>query len=453
MKKPSKKWLAVAAAGCVFASSMGTLTYKALAGEFVYSDANVSLTSIIDRYIEENGEVFTPVDTQEDTAEVSEGVIAEATSTDAAVVTGDIQPAETVSGKITEIAQTTEQATTEAATEEVVAQETTETSLDETSQAVASDAAASPVVDFSGKAIVTASGSVNIRQSGDVSAQKVGTIDANGIMTVVEKGDTWSHITSGNVDGYIKNEFIAFGDDAANYAAANLSKVAVVNTASLKLRSAASTDSESITLLAQGESYAILETGEAWTKIQLDTVAGYVKNEYIMISYNMPTAKAVQAPAPEAPTTEAPTTEAPSTEAPTTEAPTTEAPAADVPASPLGQQIADFACQFVGNPYVWGGTSLTNGADCSGFVQSVYKNFGYSLPRTCTPQSKAGTPVSLAALQPGDLVFYDHGTGSCEHVAIYIGNGQVVHASSSRTGIKISNVNYSTPFKACRILN
>lgn len=451
MKKPSKKWLAVAAAGCVFASSMGTLTYKALAGEFVYSDANVSLTSIIDRYIEENGEVFTPVDTQEDTMEVSEGVIAEATTTDAAVVTGDIQPAETVSGKITEVAQTTEQATTEAATEEVVAQETTETSLDEASQAVASDAAASPVVDFSGKAIVTASGSVNIRQSGDVSAQKVGTIDANGIMTVVEKGDTWSHITSGNVDGYIKNEFIAFGDDAANYAAANLSKVAVVNTASLKLRSAASTDSESITLLAQGESYAILETGEAWTKIQLDTVAGYVKNEYIMISYNMPTAKAVQAeqaPAPEAPSTEAPTTEAPSTEAPTTEA-----PAADVPASPLGQQIADFACQFVGNPYVWGGTSLTNGADCSGFVQSVYKNFGYSLPRTCTPQSKAGTPVSLAALQPGDLVFYDHGTGSCEHVAIYIGNGQVVHASSSRTGIKISNVNYSTPFKACRILN
>lgn len=452
MKKPSKKWLAVAAAGCVFASSMGTLTYKALAGEFVYSDANVSLTSIIDRYIEENGEVFTPVDTQEDTTEVSEGVIAEATTTDAAVVTGDIQPAEVVSGKITEIAQTTEQATTE----EVVAQETTEASLDETSQTVASDVAASPVVDFSGKAIVTASGSVNIRQSGDVSAQKVGTIDANGIMTVVEKGDTWSHITSGNVDGYIKNEFIAFGDDAANYAAANLSKVAVVNTASLKLRSAASTDSESITLLAQGESYAILETGEAWTKIQLDTVAGYVKNEYIMISYNMPTAKAVQAeqaPAPEAPTTEAPTTDAPTTEAPVTEAPSTEAPTADVPASPLGQQIADFACQFVGNPYVWGGTSLTNGADCSGFVQSVYKNFGYSLPRTCTPQSKAGTPVSLAALQPGDLVFYDHGTGSCEHVAIYIGNGQVVHASSSRTGIKISNVNYSTPFKACRILN
>ncbi|MFR5952872.1 MAG: C40 family peptidase [Coprococcus sp.] len=174
-------------------------------------------------------------------------------------------------------------------------------------------------------------------------------------------------------------------------------RLQLVNTAALKLRSAASTDSESITLLAQGESYPIVETGDAWTKIQLDTVTGYVKNEYITISYNMPTAKAVSAPAQDTTTTEAPTTEAPTTEAPTTEAPVTEAPTSD-----LGQQIANFACQFVGNPYVWGGTSLTNGADCSGFVQSVYKNFGYSLPRTCTPQSNAGTAVSLAALAPGD---------------------------------------------------
>ena len=177
---------------------------------------------------------------------------------------------------------------------------------------------------------------------------------------------------------------LAFEGDAASYASANLSKVAVVNTAALKLRSAASTDSESITLLAQGESYPIVETGDAWTKIQLDTVTGYVKNEYITISYNMPTAKAVSAPAQDTTTTEAPTTEAPTTEAPTTEAPVTEAPTSD-----LGQQIANFACQFVGNPYVWGGTSLTNGADCSGFVQSVYKNFGYSLPRTCTQIGRA----------------------------------------------------------------
>lgn len=442
MKKPSKKWLAVAAAGCVFASSMGTLTYNALANEFVYTDSNVSITSIIDRYIEENGDVFVPADTQEEMA--SETTSEAATTTDVAA-TGDIQPVVVASGKITELADESAEPATETVVEEVAEEtEVTEAPLEQATQEVA----ASPVMDFSDKAIVTASGSVNIRQSGDVNSQKVGLIDAKGIMTVVEKGDEWSHITSGNVDGYIKNEFIAFGNDAASYAASALPRVAVVNTAALKLRKEASTESEQITLLAQGESYAIIETGDAWTKIQLDTVSGYVKNEYIMISYNMPTAKPVQAePAPEAPATETPAPETPATEAPTTEA-----PIADVPASPMGQQVADFACQFVGNPYVWGGTSLTNGADCSGFVQSVYKNFGYSLPRTCTPQSQAGTPVSLAALEPGDLVFYDHGTGSCEHVAIYIGNGQVVHASSRRTGIKISNVNYSTPFKACRIL-
>lgn len=438
MKKPSVKWLAVAATGCIFASSMGTYTYKALADEFVYTDANVSITSIVDRYIEEQGgEVFTAQATPDD---ATVQAVTEATATDA-VVTGSVQEIEGNTGSITVVASSvqTEETTTEAQTEDT--------------QQVASQAAASPVMDFTGKAVVTASGSVNIRKSGDVNAAKVGSIANGGLVNIVEKGDTWSHITSGNVDGYIRNDFLAFGSDAANYASANLSKVAVVNTAALKLRKEASTDSEEITILAQGETYPIVETGDAWTKIQLDTVTGYVKNEYITVSYNMATAKAESAPAQTTDTTTTTTTETTTTEAPSTEAPTTEAPVTDVPVSELGQQVANFACQFVGNPYVWGGTSLTNGADCSGFVQSVYKNFGYSLPRTCTPQSNAGTAVSLAALAPGDLVFYDHGTGSCEHVGIYIGNGQIVHASSSRTGIKISSVNYSTPFKACRIAN
>ncbi len=445
MKKPSKKWLAVAATGCIFASSMGTYTYKALAGEFVYTDANVSITSIVDRYITENGgDVFNAEATPEEAVTTAQAAVVDATSTDA-VVSGGVQEVAMASGTITEIPAETE--TTESSTTEAPLQEDTQAT-------VASDAAASPVMDFTGKAVVIASSSVNIRQSGDVSAAKVGQIASGGLVNVVEKGDTWSHITSGNVDGYIRNDLLAFDGDAANYASANLAKVAVVNTAALKLRSEASTDSERITLLAQGESYPIVEAGDAWTKIQVDTVAGYVKNEYITISYNMPSAVAESAPATtEAPSTEAPaTTEAPSTEAPATEAATTQAPVTDVPVSELGQQVANFACQFVGNPYVWGGTSLTNGADCSGFVQSVYKNFGYSLPRTCTPQSNSGTPVSLAALAPGDLVFYDHGSGSCEHVGIYIGNGQIVHASNRRTGIKISNVNYSTPFKACRII-
>ena len=104
-----------------------------------------------------------------------------------------------------------------------------------------------------------------------------------------------------------------------------------------------------------------------------------------------------------------------------------------------GSSVVDYATQFVGNPYVWGGTSLTGGADCSGFVQSVYANFGVSLPRTSYEQQNAGVEVSYADAQPGDLICYGG------HVAIYMGNGQIVHASNSRDGIKISdNAAYRT---------
>ena len=120
--------------------------------------------------------------------------------------------------------------------------------------------------------------------------------------------------------------------------------------------------------------------------------------------------------------------------------PETEAPAA----SSTGQSIADYACQFVGNPYVWGGTSLTSGADCSGFTMSVFANFGISLPHNAASQSGYGTAVTADSLQAGDLVFYSDGSG-ISHVAIYIGGGQVVHAANSNSGIIISSMYYSTP--------
>ena len=110
----------------------------------------------------------------------------------------------------------------------------------------------------------------------------------------------------------------------------------------------------------------------------------------------------------------------------------------------LRSEIVTYALQFVGNPYVYGGTSLTNGADCSGFVLSVMANFGVSLPRTAASQSTVGTPVSLDSIQPGDLLFYQ-GSGGIGHVTMYIGNGQVVHASNPSTGITVSSINYRTP--------
>ena len=152
----------------------------------------------------------------------------------------------------------------------------------------------------------------------------------------------------------------------------------------------------------------------------------------------------------EAPETDAPYTEVPETDAPYTEAPETEAPATEAPStSGIGQQIADFAVQYVGNPYVWGGTSLTEGADCSGFTQTVFANFGLYLSRTAESQSYGGTSISLDNLQPGDLLFYNS-TGCIDHVAIYIGGGQIVHAANSRKGIIISNAYYQTPVCARR---
>ena len=155
-------------------------------------------------------------------------------------------------------------------------------------------------------------------------------------------------------------------------------------------------------------------------------------------------------PETSAPETDAPYTE-PETSAPETEAPETEAPATEDPSSSsdLGQQIASYAVQFVGNPYVYGGTSLTNGADCSGFVQSVFANFGIGLSRTAASQASGGTSVSLDSLQAGDLLFYSS-SGSIDHVALYIGGGQIVHAANSASGIIISNAYYSTPVAARR---
>ena len=158
-----------------------------------------------------------------------------------------------------------------------------------------------------------------------------------------------------------------------------------------------------------------------------------------------------EAPYTEAPETEAPYTEAPETEAPYTEAPETEAPETEAPASDssVGQEIANYAVQFVGNPYVYGGTSLTNGTDCSGFTQSVMANFGIYIARTAADQAYGGTSVSISDIQPGDLLFYSDGSG-ISHVALYIGGGQIVHAATESQGIIISSYNYDSPVCAAR---
>ena len=185
------------------------------------------------------------------------------------------------------------------------------------------------------------------------------------------------------------------------------------------------------------------ETDAAYTEAP-ETDAPYTEAPETDAPYTE--APETEAPETDAPYTEAPETEAPETDAPYTEAPETEAPTSD---SSVGQEIANYAVQFVGNPYVYGGTSLTNGTDCSGFTQSVMANFGIYIARTAADQAYGGTSVSISDIQPGDLLFYSDGSG-ISHVALYIGGGQIVHAATESQGIIISSYNYDSPVCAAR---
>lgn len=484
MKRPSKKWLALTALASISLCMSGV--HMADASEVVYDDSNVSITSAVDRYIATNDnpvanivegyqepetteakeqERFELTDASDSVnSEGAKGSIEETKAPQAATgsvkvsnITGDVtivdgtEAASTTEENNSETTEqtTTEQATTEAAT---TTQQTTEEadSYDNTSTDGFVYALAEPTMN--GKAVVTASGSVNIRESGSVDSPRVGNINSGGILTVKEKGSEWSLVSSGSVTGYIKNEFVAFDEDALTYAASNLKKVVLINTDSLRVRAAANENSETLTLVTSGNAYGIEEIGAGWTKIHVDdSISGYVRNDYIILDYTGPVAHVVtDAPANTDTTTD--TSDSESTEG-TEEESTESAGITTPPSTNIGQDIVNYALQFVGNPYVYGGTSLTNGADCSGFVMRIYADFGYSIPRTADVQGTVGTEVSLSALAPGDLVFYDNGTGSIKHVALYMGDGQVVHASSSTTGIIISNVNYKPPCKAVRIIN
>ena len=341
---------------------------------------------------------------------------------------------------------------------------------------------------FQDRAVATTEGKVNIRVASSTDAEVIGALDRGGVCLVDEVGDEWSLIESGTCVGYIANEYLAYGDDAGQWCLDNgIVRSGVVNTATLKVRAEKDENSECLTLIPEGEEYYVYSQGDEWTEIAVDDdIRGFVKSEYIDVSFNNPRAISVeeqaemdriakeeadrawleylaqqaalqqQAAAPQGgggtrrqtTYTATQTTGGGGGGGTAAAAP---APTYAAPAGSGGSDLVNYANQFVGNSYKWGGTSLTNGADCSGFVQSVYANYGYSLPRTAAQQSGAGTEVSLSYIQAGDLLFYSNG-GDIGHVAIYEGNGTIVHASNSRDGIKTSSYDYRTPVKAVRVI-
>lgn len=242
---------------------------------------------------------------------------------------------------------------------------------------------------------------------------------------ILGEEDGWYKIQSGPVTGYVRKDLIATGDTAQNLAVQHAQVMAIVNTESLNVRSEASTDSKAWTAVTSGQRYNVLNQLDGWVQLELDAGDDDGEDQGAFVSTrdnNVTVQYALQEAIEYYPAVEAANA-----------------------AMAFRNKIVNFACQFVGNRYVWGGTSLTHGCDCSGFTQSVLKNFGISVPRVSRDQARTGSKVTSANMRPGDLIFYANRSGTINHVGMYIGNGQVVNAASTRSGIRIYRWNYRTP--------
>ena len=262
---------------------------------------------------------------------------------------------------------------------------------------------------------------LNVRAIAAEDGKLVGKLPKDAACEVLDDDGTWAHIKSGKVEGYVSLEYLLTGIPAKRRAEELATTMARVNTDGLKVRAEANTDSEVITLVANGEELEVAAVEGDWVKVYLDDQEVFVSAEYVEVTSELGTAITM-----------------------------TELFYGQG-VSDIRVDVCQYAKEFLGNPYVWGGTSLTKGADCSGFVLSVFKKYGVSLPHSSVAQANCGTTIKVSEAKPGDLIFYGNGK-AINHVAICIGNGQVIHASSPKTGIKISNISYRSPIKAVRIL-
>ncbi len=266
-------------------------------------------------------------------------------------------------------------------------------------------------------------GYLNIRdKASEENGKIIGKMPGNCGAEILEELDGWYKIKSGPVTGYVKAEYILTGGAAKQAAVDHAELMAIVSTDMLNARTEPSTDASIWTQISNSERYAVINQLDGWVEIELDTDTAFVSTDYVDVRYAIPEAikfTPLQSDSGKSGST--------------------------AKAVSKRTQIVNYAMQFLGNPYVWGGTSLTKGADCSGFTMQVMKHFGVSLPHHSGSQAKCGKRISSSEKRPGDLIFYTNKSGTINHVAMYIGNGQVIHAASRRSGIKISTWNYRTP--------
>ncbi|MBQ0028217.1 MAG: C40 family peptidase [Lachnospiraceae bacterium] len=271
--------------------------------------------------------------------------------------------------------------------------------------------------------IANVSNHLNVRKEPNEGGKLVGKMSNNAACEILGIYGDWYKIKSGEVEGYCHSDYLLVGQMALLRGSQIITKEAESTSGGLRVREEPTTMSEILTVMGEGERLEVLEDeSNGWIKVLVDDQEGYIAAEFAEVKEELQTAV------------------------------TMSELMYGQGVSELRVDMVQYAKQFIGNPYVWGGTSLTNGADCSGFVLSVFKKYGISLPHSSRAQATMGKQVSLGEARPGDLVFYSSG-GRINHVAIYIGGGQVVHASNPRTGIRISGATYRTVSTVRRIIN
>lgn len=314
-----------------------------------------------------------------------------------------------------------------------------------------------PVVktEYDDIAIAQVDNYVNVRSAASEDGEVLGKLYNNSACTVLGTEGDWYKIHSGNVEGYIKAEFLVLGD--AELAKSVGHRVADVTTETLNVRSDSSTEAELLGQVPQGEELSVVEEKDGWVKVAIEEGDGWVSSDFVDCSthYVVAESKEEEEARLKKEEEERRAAEAAAARKAAQQSSGSSSSSSSnggggqsyaPPSGGNGQAVANYACQFVGNPYVYGGTSLTNGADCSGFVMSVYAAFGVSLPHSSSALRGVGYGVSTDAMQPGDIICYSG------HVAIYIGNNTIVHASTAATGIKYTSpANYKTILAVRRI--
>jgi len=306
---------------------------------------------------------------------------------------------------------------------------------------------------FSSLVIAQVNDYVNVRSEASEEGEVLGKLYNESVGEYISEKDGWYEIKSGSVTGYVKGEYVVTGDEAIELAKKVGKRIAKVDTETLFVRNEATTESSVVGYVGQDDQLTVKEDLDGWVKVSIEEGDGYISKDYIQLSTEFVKAESkaeeearLAKEEAERQAANAAAAAAAGKSEKKSGSGSSSAPAPSAGGSGRGSAVANYALQFVGNPYVYGGSSLTNGTDCSGFTMSVYAQFGVSLPHSSGAQRGVGYDVGgLANAQPGDIVCYSG------HVGLYIGNGQIVHASTAATGIKVSNANYRQVLSVRRI--